>query len=222
MLSRTLDAPLLCFVTDRHKCGGRGLREVVEAAVRGGADMVQVREKDLDPRELLVLARTLRDITAGRALLFVNDSIEVAVESGADGVQLGEEAISVEAARQVAPGLMVGRSVHGVDRAVEAEPAGAHLLIAGTVFATGSHPGREPQGVDLLRSINERVSLPVLGIGGVTSENVGSVMEAGASGAAVVTAISESDDPERAAREIKAAMAEAWARRPAGAARAEL
>jgi len=214
MVSEFFDAPVLCFVTDRHRCGGRTLVEVAEAAVQGGADMVQVRERDLPPQELLALARTLREITDGRALLFVNDRVDVAIAVVADGVQLGEDALPVEASREVGPGLVVGRSVHSVDGAVEAESAGADLLIAGTVFATGSHLAGAPQGVDLLRRIGQRVNLPLLGIGGINAENAGSVIEAGASGAAVVTAISESPDPEAAARAIKEVMLEARAREP--------
>lgn len=186
--------------------------EVVEAAVRGGADMVQVREKDLPARELLEVAGTLMEAVGNRTLLFVNDRIDVAVAAEADGVQLGEDALPVEVVQEVAPDSLVGRSVHSVDGAVEAESAGADLLIAGTVFATGSHPAGAPQGVDLLRRIGQRVGLPVLGIGGINAENAGSVIEAGASGAAVVTAISESPDPEAAARAIKEAMLEARAR----------
>ena len=202
---------MLCLVTDRRRCAGRPLEEVVEAAVSGGVDMVQLREKDMAAGPLLELALRLRHVTASRASLFVNDRIDVALACRADGVQLGENSIPVEAARDLVGGdLLVGRSVHSVESAVDASRAGADLLVFGTVFATASHPGQPPGGTGPLVEISRHDTAPVLGIGGVTPENVGEVVEAGASGAAVITAITESPDPREAARALRRAMTDAW------------
>ena len=208
---------MLCLVTDRRRCGGRSLQEVVEGAVSGGVDIVQLREKDMEAGQLLDLALRIRDITASRARLFVNDRIDVALACDADGVHLGENSIPVEVARDLVGGdLLIGRSVHAVEPAIEASRAGADLLVFGTVFATASHPGRPPSGVGPLAELSGRDTAPVLGIGGITPDTVGQVVEAGASGAAVITAITESPDPQEAARALKQAMANAWQRaRPA-------
>ena len=210
---RLQEPPLLCLVTDRRRCGGRPLEEVVEAAVSGGVDIVQLREKDMPAGPLLDLALRLRHVTASRASLFVNDRIDVALASDADGVQLGESSIPVEAAQSLVGGdLLIGRSVHAVESAIDASRAGADMLVFGTVFATASHPNRRPSGVTPLAELSRHDSVPFLGIGGITAGNVGAVVDAGASGAAVITAITESPDPQEAARSLRRAMTDAWRR----------
>ncbi len=205
--------PILCLVTDRRRCGGRSLEEVVDAAVSGGVDIVQLREKDMPAGPLLDLGLRIRGITASRAGLFVNDRMDVALACDADGVQLGEDSIPVEAARDLVGGdLLIGRSVHGVDSAIDAGRAGADLLVFGAVFATATHPGRSPSGVGPLAELSRHNTAPVLGIGGITPDNVGQVVEAGASGAAVITAITESPDPQEAARALKQVMTDVWQR----------
>lgn len=212
-----LDLPALSLVTDRRRCQGRTLEEVVEAAVAGGVRMVQLREKDLSSSELLRLAQRLRAITTGRALLFVNDRVDVAVAAGADGVQLGEKGLPVEAVRRVAgDALLIGRSVHEVEGGTRAETEGADLLILGSIFPTESHPLGVPKGLGPLQRLSSSVSVPVLGIGGVRTSNVGEMMDAGAAGAAVITAITKSADPTQAARELVGVMEARYRdRRPA-------
>ena len=210
----TLPLPCLCLVTDRHQCEGRRLEDVVEAAVEGGANMVQLREKDLTAERLFTLARVMRELTRGKALLFINGRLDVALACDADGVQLGEEGLPVDAARQVAgERVLMGRSVHSVEGALEAEAKGADLLVVGTIFPTGSHSGSGPDGIGQLEQVSSRVHIPFLAIGGVTAKNVESVITAGASGAAVITAITRSQDPARATRELTERMKEAWASR---------
>lgn len=207
-----LDLPALCLVTDRRRCLGRSLEEVVAAALDGGVGMVQLREKDLPSGQLLVLANRLRALTRGRALLFVNDRVDVALAAEADGVQLGEASMPVRDARQTAGhGLLVGRSVHDVEGAAAAESEGADLLVAGTVFPSESHPGAAVAGTELLERLHRRVTVPFLAIGGVTAGNVAEAMRSGASGGAVITAIAQSNDPAQAARELLGAMRTAWA-----------
>ena len=205
-----LPRPVLCLVTDRRLCRGRELERVVEAAVEGGCDMVQLREKDLPAGSLLKLASRLRSITAGRALLIINDRVDVALAAGADGVQLPEDGLAVEAARMVGDDMLVGRSVHSVGGGVQAAEDGADLLVAGSVFPTASHPGAAPGGLALIRDLADATDVPVIGIGGIDGGNVESVMRSGASGAAVIRAISESDNTEGAARELKRRMVRAW------------
>ena len=202
---------MLCLVTDRRRCAGRPLEDVVEAAVSGGVDIVQLREKDLTAGRLLDLALALRRITESRASLFVNDRVDVALACYADGVQLGEDSIPVEAARDlVGRDILIGRSVHSVSGGLDAARAGANLIVFGTVFATASHPGQPPSGTAPLAEISRHDAAPVLGIGGVTPGNVGEIVGAGALGAAVITAITESPDPHEAARALRLAMTDAW------------
>ncbi len=204
---------MLCLVTDRRRCAGRPLEEVVEAAVSGGVDIVQLREKDMAAGRLLDLALALRRITESRASLFVNDRVDVALACYADGVQLGEGSIPVEAARDLVGGdILIGRSVHSVAGGVDAARAGADALVFGAVYATASHPGKPPGGLAPLAELERHGAAPVLGIGGITPENAGEVVGAGASGAAVITAITESPDPQAAARSLRRAMTEAWRR----------
>jgi thiamine-phosphate pyrophosphorylase len=203
-----LPSPCLAFVTDRKRCAGRPLEAVVDEAVSGGVNLVQLREKDLPASELYTLAVRLRDVVQHRALFLVNDRVDVALACSADGVQLGERALPIEAARAVAVHrLLIGRSVHSVEAAIAAANEGADLLVAGTVFPSASHPEEQPQGLALIEGIAERAWVPILAIGGITAGNVASVMRGGASGAAVITAISLSPDPRSAARELFAAMA---------------
>lgn len=167
--------------------------------------MVQLREKDLSAAPLLDLARRLREVTAGKALLIVNDRIDVTLLCDADGAQLGEDGLDVAAARKLlGPDKLIGRSVHSVQGAIAAEREGADYLVLGTIFPTASHPGAEAGGLDLVRHVANAVRIPVLGIGGITVDNAASVMAAGASGIAVITAITLADDPTGAARELAA------------------
>jgi thiamine-phosphate pyrophosphorylase len=179
----------------------------VGAAVAGGANMVQIRERGMEEQDLLDLASELRRITRGTALLVVNGSPELAAACGADGVQLPETGVAVDVARGiVGDGKLVGRSVHSVSGAIDAERDGADLLVAGTIYASRSHTGIEPAGPSLLSSIARQVSLPLLGIGGIGPGNIGTVIEAGAWGAAVISAVLEADDPGEACQDMIAQM----------------
>jgi thiamine-phosphate pyrophosphorylase len=197
------------LVTDRALCGGRdGLVAAVEAAVAGGVDAVQLREKDLSPADLLPLARRLREVTLGRTLLIVNGPLDVALAAGADGVHLPEEAPLVERPQ---PQFLIGRSVHSLDAVRRAEAEGADYLIAGPVFETRSHPGRQPAGVALIEEVARAVRVSTLAIGGVTAERVDALVRAGASGIAVISAVLAEPDRREAASALRAALDAAWA-----------
>ena len=203
----SIDLPCLCLVTDRGRVASGGLVDMARAAVDGGVGMVQLREKDLPAGELLALARELREVTKGKALLIVNDRVDIALLSGADGVQLGENGLDVASARRlVGADMVIGRSVHSVEGAVKAEADGADFLVLGTIFETASHPGGQTGGLGLVREVSARVNVPVIGIGGITGSNAGGLVEAGAAGAAVITAVSMAADPRGAALGISGAM----------------
>ncbi len=202
-----LPYPSLCLVTDRLRCNGRSIECVVDAAIDGGVNIVQLREKDLPAAELYSLALKVKDIVGNRALLFVNDRMDVALAADVNGVQLGETALPVEAARRVAgKNLLIGRSVHSVSGAMEAESHGADLLTLGTIFPTASHPGVRTGGTELVGEVASAISIPLLGIGGIDASNAKQVIKEGAVGVAVISAISTAKDPALAAAGLCNAM----------------
>lgn len=195
--------PRLMFVTNRHRAAPRDIVEVVTAAVKGGIKFVQLREKDLPAGELLRLAQRLRDVTYRHALLTINDRVDVAMTCDADGVHLGEASLPVGTARRlIGQGKLVGRSVHSVSAAIQAEYDGADYLVAGTIFNTVSHLAVVPQGLDFLQEVCDAVQIPVFAIGGVTSLNARDCIDAGAHGIAVIGEIVGADDVKRKAREL--------------------
>lgn len=210
----SLPQPCLMLVTDRRRCHHRALPAVVATAVDGGVNAVQLREKGLPAGELWELACQLRQVTQGRALLLINDRLDVALAVGADGVQLPEDSLPVTAARRVSgDGLLIGRSVHSLEGAVQAEREGADFLVVGTIFATPSHPDVVPGGAEFLALTRSSTRLPLLAIGGIGRDNVREVVAAGADGCAIISAILATADPHRAASELRAALDAAWQER---------
>ena len=212
-----LPLPCLCLVTDRGRFDPRPIEEVVELAVVGGVNLVQLREKHMPAGSLFDLAIKLRSITQGKALLFVNDRVDVALACGADGVQLGEESLSTPVARNIiGTRLLIGRSIHSVEGAIEAEQQGANLLVAGTIFPSQSHTSAATAGVELLAQVRKEIKIPFLAIGGIPADNVSFAIKARASGAAVIGAIGASRGPTLAARGLWEAMARAWSTKHEG------
>jgi thiamine-phosphate pyrophosphorylase len=214
---RRLPLPCLLLVTDRTLTGGEdGLIAAVDAAVEGGVNAVELREKELANEALAALCGRLVAAVGARALVLLNGAPAVALAAGAAGVHLGEAALPVGAARRaVRDRLLVGRSVHGLPAAVEAERGGADYLVLGTIFPSRSHPGGETGGAERVREVAAAVRIPVLAIGGITVEHVPEVIEAGAAGIAVISAILAAPDPREAAARLRRALDAAWDARPA-------
>ena len=195
------------LVTDRSLCHGATLPEVVRQAVEGGVVVVQFREKDLPAGEQLKLGAQVRQNVGGKALFIVNDRVDVALALDADGVQLPETGLPVAQARKLLGNQrLIGRSVHSLQGAVAAERAGADYVIFGPVYTTPSHSGVPPAGRQALQEVAQAVSIPVLAIGGVSGENIRQVLQAGAAGAAVVSAIIGALDSKAAAAELVARL----------------
>ena len=200
------------LVTQESLSAGRSTRAVVEAAIAGGVDVVQLREKDRSARERYHLGRKLRGLTREAGVTFVvNDRADIAQAVEADGVHLGDDDLPVPAAREILDeDAVVGRSVSFVDDAVAAERAGADYLGVGAVYATGSKDDIDDDehriGPERVGDIAAAVDIPVVGIGGITADNAGPVAAAGADGVAVITAITRADDPETATRELAAVV----------------
>jgi len=205
----------LYVVTDRQLTGGRPLRLVVEAALRGGARAVQLREKDLPPRELYPLALEMRQLTqAYGARLLINDRADVALAVNADGVHLTTTSLPASIARQVlGPGRLIGVSTHTRAEAQAAVEEGADFVVFGPVFFTPSKASYgQPVGLDALRAVRAAVKSPILAIGGIKPANLDQVLAAGADGIAVISAIISADDPTAATQDLLARLRAASAK----------
>ncbi|RLM53419.1 thiamine phosphate synthase [Halobellus sp. Atlit-31R] len=203
-MDRTLSVYL---VSQADRTIGRGTATVVRKAIAGGVDAVQLREKHASAIDRYELGQELRELTREADVpLIINDRVDLAVALGADGVHLGDDDLPVEVAReQLGADTIVGRSVSGPEAARMAETAGADYLGVGAVFATGTKNTRESEseiGIDTVAAVVDAVSIPVVAIGGITTENAGRVAAAGADGVAAVTAITEADDPAAATRKL--------------------
>lgn len=190
----------LYLITDRCQAKGGGLVQVIHAALDGGVKAVQLREKDLGSRALYLLASELRALTDRYgAKLFINDRIDIALAVGADGVHLGTGSIPVAIARQMAGSrLLIGYSAHAADEACKAENDGADFVSFGPVYPTPSKAAYgSPLGLSALKTVVERLKIPLFALGGVKQSNIPEVMAAGASGIALISAIIASDDPEK-------------------------
>jgi len=183
--------------------------ELAERAVRGGADTIQYRRKTGSTREMIREARRIREITRRAGIpLIVNDRVDVAIASDADGVHLGTGDFPIGLARRLlGPHRIIGGSGGSRDEAIADAEAGADYLGSGPVHATSTKPDAGPAaGPDLIRLVASTVPLPIIAIGGITAANVLHALAAGAHGVAVIAAVCASPDPEDATREIRAAI----------------
>lgn len=183
---------------------GRDHRTLAFAAIEGGATAIQLRAPELDDAALLPVAVDLATACRESGLLsVVNDRLDVALESGAAGVHLGQDDDPSAARRRLGADRVLGVSVGGVDEAVAAERAGADYLGV-TVWSTPTKPEAEARGLDGLTRIVAATSVPVVGIGGISATNALRVLEAGAAGVAVISAVAAAADPVQATRELVA------------------
>jgi len=193
----------LYAIVDPDGCAGRTPEEIADAILAGGCGVLQLRVKrPMADRDLVALGRRLRDRCRRAGVPFVvNDRAHLARVLGADGLHLGQDDLSVEDARRVVGSLPIGVSTHGETQALAAAEAGANLIGFGPVFQTSSKARPDPTvGLDGLRSICARVSVPVVAIGGLTVERAPEARAAGAALVAAISAICAAPDPTSAAR----------------------
>lgn len=214
-------ALLLCAVTDRHwialeNPNPRGgvpdqltLEDQVAECIRGGATMVQLREKKLGNADFIALAKRIKAITAARGVpLVINDSLEVALASGADGLHIGQDDGDPEAIRKrLGPRAILGVSAHSAEEARAAERAGADYIGIGAVFPTGSKDGVSVLAPEAVRAITSSVGIPAVAIGGITAENAARLSGLGLAGVAAISAIFAEPDRVREATARLAAAA---------------
>lgn len=208
----------LYLVTDRGLSGGRPLEEVVREAVKGGAAVVQLREKDLSTRAFLEEACRMKGILAGLGVpLIINDRLDVALAAGADGVHLGQQDMPYEKARSLlGPQAIIGLSVETWEDVLQAEELDVDYLGVSPVFATPTkRDTKEPWGLAGLARIRAFSRHLLVAIGGINAANAAAVVEAGADCLAVVSAICGASDPCAAARELRSIIEAARAAGPA-------
>jgi thiamine-phosphate diphosphorylase len=201
-----LSRPVLCLITDP---ASPDLIQAAEIALSAGVNMLQLRGHQLSAADMYALALTLRSLCQRYAAAFiVNDCVDVGLAVGAEGFQLGRRSLPLSVVHQlVGEDYLLGASVHSHEEAQAAVAKGADFLIAGTIFASRSHPGELPSGLDLLRNIKQALpTYPLLAIGGITPENAGQAMAAGADGVAVISAIFGATDIAHAVHKLCTAI----------------
>jgi thiamine-phosphate pyrophosphorylase len=194
--------PTLYVVLDRAAARGRSLDELLEALIEGGCRMVQLREKEWPSGLLLPVAeRLLARARQAGVTLIVNDRVDLALAIGADGVHLGQADLPARVARPLLrKGMILGVSTHSVAQAHTARDDGADYVAVGSMFPTATKPDFELVGPSLVRKLRPDIRVPLVGIGGITHENVGEVIRAGADGVAVISAVCAAPDPAGAVR----------------------
>ena len=200
----------LYLITDRLNLpAGKNLLDQVEAGLRGGVKAVQLREKDLLFHDLLPFARQLRDLTRRyQARLIINSNLDVALTVEADGVHLPAGNPPIEMAKAILGNqALIGVSTHSLEQARKAVLDGAHYIGCGPTFPSRTKKFLSFPGPGLLREVSREISLPAFAIGGVTSDNVGDVLDAGVNRVAVSGAIVDAEDPRAEASRLRSLLA---------------
>ena len=192
----------LYAILDRTVAGERPLREVLEGVISGGGRLVQFREKEWSPRRCLPLAQELRRRAGEAGVTFiVNDRLDLALAVEADGLHVGQEDLPAPLCRRLlGPGRILGVSTHSVAQAAQAQADGADYVAVGAIYPTSTKAGFELVGLELIRSVRPLIHTPLVAIGGITLENVGEVIRAGADGVAVISGVCGAPDPAAATR----------------------
>ena len=198
----------LYVIIDPAACRGRRPVDVARAAIEGGARVVQWRDKLRDKGDQFDDARAIAALCRAHDVLFVvNDHVDLAIAVGAGGVHLGQHDLPLAAVRPIAGALMIiGVSTNNAGEAHAAEAAGAGYVAVGAIFPTSTKEVTRPASLDRIREVKAAVRIPVVAIGGITVENVVSVVAAGADAAAVISAVCAADDPRAAAARLAAAF----------------
>jgi len=173
-------------------------------ALEGGATTIQLRMKNASTRRMIDVGIKIKKLTEEyNALFIVNDRVDVALATKADGVHLGQEDMPVDLAREIVGDMLIGVSASNLTEAIEAEKAGADYIGAGSVFPTSTKEDAKFLGIDALRRVVEEVNIPVVAIGGINFENIKLVLEAKVNGVAVISAIMGAEDIREAARKMR-------------------
>jgi thiamine-phosphate pyrophosphorylase len=197
--------PLAYYITDRHSCSVPILQQIRQA-IDASVDLIQIREKDLATRPLLELAsRSLELAKGSRSKILINDRVDIALALGLDGIQFGHHSIEIGVIRKQLGelNLLIGASVHSMDEFLQAAAEGASFVTLGPIFATASKLAYGPPlGLELLKTVCRRTSIPVIALGGIGLENYRSCLAAGADGVAAIRLFQAPDTLDRAVHGI--------------------
>lgn len=198
----------LYVILDTQALKGRHEIEIARQVVRGGAKSIQLRDKQQDKRELLQIAREIKKICAEKEVLFiVNDHLDIALAAEADGLHLGQNDLPVAIARKILPlDRIIGCSTATLTEAIQARADGADYIAVGSIYPTSSKENIRLAGLETLSRIHQEISLPLIAIGGIKESNVKEVIQAGASGIAVISAVLGTEDVEQATRQLAAKL----------------
>ena len=198
----------LYVIIDRRAVGSSDLVEVAAAAIRGGADVLQLRDKAAPPSQLIEEGKRLLPLARAAGIPFIiNDHADIAAFIGADGIHVVQEQLPAQEARRLlGPGRLIGKSTHSLEQALAAEAEGADYLGFGPIFPTPTKPDYDSVGTALISTVARQVRLPLVCIGGIDDATIGQVVEAGATCVAVVRAVCRAPDPEAAACMLKNAL----------------
>ena len=188
--------PALYAILDPEQVGSRSPESVLRQLLQGGAKMLQLRAKAMPSRDFFHLAQRAREMTAPYdCKLIINDRIDIALGTAADGVHLGQEDLPLQVARRLLGDRLIGISTHSLEQAKEAQANGADYIGFGPLFGTATkNTGYTARGLEMLSRIRAAVALPIVAIGGITEANVGNVWEAGAESAAIISDILKSGE----------------------------
>lgn len=193
----------LYFITDRD-LNKDSIIDDVENAVKAGVKIVQYRDKDIPPKYQVQIAKQLKEVCKDKALLIINDRLDIALASDADGVHLGQDDFPIEEARKLLGDKIIGITVHNVEEALQAEKLGVDYISASSIFHTTTKlDAGKPAGIKLIEDIKAKVKLPLVAIGGINQENMEECLKAGADGLAMISAIITKDDIEGECKKVR-------------------
>lgn len=199
----------LYLITDRSFLNGRDLKTCIEDALKGGATLVQIREKDTSTRDFFEVAKEIKEVTSKYNVpLIINDRIDIALAIDAEGVHLGQSDMPIAIAREIlGKDKIIGISANNLEEAIEAQKNGADYLGLGPVFYTGTKKDiKEPIGLTGLAEITKNINIPSVAIGGINKENAKPILDAGVDGISLISAILGSENIEKATEELLSAL----------------
>jgi thiamine-phosphate pyrophosphorylase len=194
----------LYLILDTEALQGRDEVSIAKQAIDGGVSSIQFRDKTRSKKELLPMTLELKKVCAESGVVFIiNDYLDVALASDADGLHVGQEDLPLLDARRLLPtDKIVGCSASTVDEAVLAQEQGADYVGVGSIYPSPTKPGTRYAGLDTLRQVRDRVTVPIVAIGGISEDNITDVIEAGADAAAVISAVLGDRDVKQACRQL--------------------
>ncbi|MGD0205946.1 MAG: thiamine phosphate synthase [Dehalococcoidia bacterium] len=203
----------LYVIIDPEVVGGRQEEEIARQAIEGGARLVQLRDKQREKGLQLAVARRLKEVCAQAGVpLIINDHLDLALASDADGVHVGQKDLPVSIVRRLMPAAIIGCSTNNVEEALRAQADGASYVSVGRLFPTDSKADTRPATLETLRAVKQAVHIPVAAIGGISEENIDAILAAGADLVAVIGAVVAAPDVREAARRLAERINEHWGR----------